>query len=119
VPRFERRACRHGRYQVEEQAHLAHGRRGRDRGVRRRELVFLSFTGDKLSAENKVAEVDLTGGREFTAGSIEQLPFEIVVPANLGPTTNHMYASVEWRVEVVLDRRMRGDLAVDTPLIVY
>jgi hypothetical protein len=83
------------------------------------ELSFYSFAGDQITEENKVAEVDLTGERDFSPGSIEQLPFSIAVPAGSGPTTGHSYASVEWRVEAVLDRRMRGDLAVDTPLIVH
>ncbi len=88
------------------------------------------YGGDSLSAvaypgsghikeDSKVAEVDLDGKREFAAGSVEKLPFTIDVPTSAGPTTAHAYARVEWRVEAVLDRRMRGDLAVETPLIVY
>jgi hypothetical protein len=72
-----------------------------------------------ITREEKVAEVDLSGKREFAPGQAEQLPFTITVPAGLGGTTGHPYAQVDWRLEAVLDRRMRGDLAVETPLIVY
>lgn len=72
-----------------------------------------------IKDENKVGEVDIAGKRDFTAGTVEQVPFSIPVPAASGPTTAHQYARVEWRVEAVLDRRMRDDLAVATPIIVY
>jgi hypothetical protein len=72
-----------------------------------------------ITEDAKQAEVDLSGKREFTAGAVEQVPFSITVPPEAGPTTAHQYARVEWRLEAVLDRRMRDDLAVDTPLLVY
>jgi hypothetical protein len=68
--------------------------------------------------DSQVAEVDLSGKREFKAGSAEQLPFSITVP-DAGPTSGHVHARVEWRLEAVLDRRMRDDFAVETPLLVY
>ncbi|MGP4058969.1 hypothetical protein ACTWP6_29870 [Mycobacterium sp. 4D054] len=82
-------------------------------------LDAYTFSGDgHIKTDLKVAEVDLAGKREFQAGTVEQLPFSIEVPVDAGPTTAHQYARVEWRVEGVLDRRMRGDLAVETPLVV-
>lgn len=82
-------------------------------------LESVSFIGSNhIKDELKVAELDLAGKREFSAGSVERLPFSIDVPAKAGPTTAHSYARVEWRVEAVLDRRIRGDLAVETPLVV-
>lgn len=88
-------------------------------GNRILDFVSFSTTSSHIVREEKVAELDLAEKREFTAGSVEQLPFTIEVPAGPGPTTAHPHAQVEWRVEAVLDRRLRGDLAVDTPLIVY
>ncbi len=84
-------------------------------------LGFFEFVGSSsnITRSNKVAEVDLSGKREFSAGTIEQVPFSITVPATAGPTTAHAYARVEWRLEAVLDRRMRDDLSVTTPLIVF
>ena len=83
-------------------------------------LSAVAFIGSNhIKDELKVAEVDLAGKREFTAGSVERLPFTIDVPEDAGPTTAHSYARVEWRLEAVLDRRMRGDLAVETPLVVF
>jgi hypothetical protein len=81
-------------------------------------FVFGSSTS-RITRDEKVAEVDLSGKREFQAGAVEQVPFSIQVPAGPGPTTSHPHAQVEWRLEAVLDRRLRGDLSVDTPLIVY
>jgi len=82
-------------------------------------LESVAFIGSNhIQDELKVAELDLAGKREFSAGSVERLPFSIDVPAKAGPTTAHSHARVEWRVEAVLDRRMRGDLAVETPLVV-
>jgi hypothetical protein len=69
-------------------------------------------------SESKQAEVEVSGKREFSAGSTERIPFSIEVPADVGPTTEHDRGHVKWRLEAVLDRRLRGDLAVDMPLIV-
>lgn len=83
-------------------------------------LQFFLFPGSgQIRTEAKVAEIELAGKREFSAGSTEQVPFSIQVPASAGPTTAHQFARVEWRVEAVIARRMRGDLTVDTPLAVY
>lgn len=81
-------------------------------------FVF-SARQSRITRDEKVAEADLSGKREFARGVPEQIPFGIAVPAGAGPTTGHAHATVEWRLEAVLDRRMRGDLSVDTPLIVY
>jgi hypothetical protein len=72
-----------------------------------------------ITRDEKVAEADLAGKREFAPGQVERLPFTVTVPSGLGGTTGHPHAQVDWRVEAVLDRRLRGDLAVETPLIVY
>lgn len=83
-------------------------------------LGYYVFAGsNQIKEESKAAEIDLSGKREFSAGSVEQLPFSIEVPNNGTATTAHNFARVEWRLEAVLDRRMRDDLAVDTPLIVF
>ena len=81
-------------------------------------FIFAGNTS-RITRDEKIAEADLAGKREFAAGAVEQVPFSIAVPPGHGPTTAHPHAQVEWRLEAVLDRRMRDDLAVDTPLIVY
>ncbi|MEA2125091.1 MAG: hypothetical protein QOI80_1873 [Solirubrobacteraceae bacterium] len=84
-------------------------------------LGMFVFGGGRshITRDEKVAEVDLAGKREFAPGQVERMPFTIAVPGGLGGTTGHPYAQVDWRVEAVLDRRMRGDLSVETPLVVY
>lgn len=82
-------------------------------------LSFFFGGSGNIVEERKHGEVDLAGKRDFSAGTIERLPFSIEIPADAGPSSGHQYARVEWRVEAVLDRRMRDDLAVDTPLLVY
>lgn len=83
-------------------------------------LTTFVFSGSRsrITRNERVAELDLTGKREFTAGAVEQLAFTLPVPAGVGPTTAHPHATVEWRLEAVLDRRLRGDLSVETPLLV-
>jgi hypothetical protein len=71
-----------------------------------------------ITREDKIVEVDLDGKREFSAGAAEQIPFTVPVPDNAGPSTAHPHAQVEWRLEAVLDRRMRGDLDVEVPIVV-
>jgi hypothetical protein len=73
----------------------------------------------RITKDEKKAEYDLSDKRTFAPGSAEQIPFAIAVPADAGPTTAHPHARVEWRLEAVLDRKLRGDLSVETPLIVY
>ena len=84
-------------------------------------LSIALFSGgrSKIVRAEKVAEVDLSGKREFQPGAVEHMPFSIAVPVDAGPTTAHAHARVEWRVEAVLDRRLRGDLSVETPIVVY
>jgi SpoOM protein len=84
-------------------------------------LSIFAFGGSQshITRDEKVAEADLSGKRSFSAGQVEHLPFAIAVPASLGGTTGHPYAQVDWRLEAVLDRRMRDDLAVSVPLAVY
>jgi hypothetical protein len=84
-------------------------------------LGMFVFGGGRshITRDDKVAEADLYGKRDFAPGQVERLPFSLTVPTGLGGTTGHPHAQVDWRLEAVLDRRLRGDLAVATPLIVY
>jgi hypothetical protein len=99
--------------------YLEHPQDGYDKFDAVLDFFSVDGTGSRIVREEKVAEVDLSEKREFAAGAVEQLPFSIVVPDGPGPTTAHPNARVEWRLEAVLDRRMRDDLAVATPLVVY
>lgn len=71
-----------------------------------------------ITDDVQMMELDLSGKRDFTAGTIERFPFSLPVNAAAESTTSHTYASVDWRIEAVLDRRMRGDLSVEAPLVV-
>jgi hypothetical protein len=84
-------------------------------------LGMFMFGGgtSRITDDEKVSEVDLAGKREFAPGQVERLPFTIAVPAGVGGTSGHPHAQVDWRVEAVLDRRLRGDLAVEIPVVVY
>lgn len=66
----------------------------------------------------QMMELDLSDKRDFTAGTIERFPLSLPVNAATEPTTAHTYATVDWRIEAVLDRRMRGELSVEAPLVV-
>lgn len=81
-------------------------------------LVHSTFFGsNQITDDRQVAEVELGGKATFQPGQRKELPFSIEVPA-AGPTSAHLYAQVDWRVEAVLDRRLRGDKAVESPIIV-
>jgi hypothetical protein len=82
-------------------------------------LVLSSLFSDtsRITRDEQVAEVELGGKASYQPGQRQELPFSIVVPP-AGPTSSHVYAQVDWRLEAVLDRRLWGDKAVETPLIV-
>lgn len=81
-------------------------------------LVLSGFLdSSQITHDDQVAEVELGGKATFQPGHRQGLPFAIEVPP-VGPTSAHVYAQVDWRVEAVLDRRMRGDKSVESPVIV-
>jgi hypothetical protein len=79
-------------------------------------LFFGSHTS-KIVKDEQVAEIELADGREFAAGRREQFEFSIDVPM-AGPTSSHQYAQIDWRLEAVLDRRLRDDKSVEEPILV-
>lgn len=81
--------------------------------------LFLDGGASRIVKEDDVYEVDLASKRTFEPGAAEQLPFSVEVPPGAGPSTSHPHGQVDWRVEAVLDRRLRGDLAVEAPIVVY
>ncbi len=82
-------------------------------------LMMSSLFSDtsRITRDEQVAEVVLGGKTTFQPGQRQELPFTILVPP-AGPTSSHLYAQVDWRLEAVLDRRLWGDKSVETPLIV-
>jgi hypothetical protein len=91
-----------------------------DYNVYRGDLIaglFFGSSTSKIVEDEQVAEVDLAGKQSFDAGRREQFEFSIDVPV-AGPTSSHQYAQIDWRIEAVLDRRLRGDVAVEAPLLV-
>lgn len=81
--------------------------------------LFLGGGESRIVKEDKVAEVELDGKRSFAPGTPERLPFSVTVPAHAGPSTSHPHGQVDWRVEAVLDRRLRGDVSVEAPVVVF
>lgn len=81
-------------------------------------LVLSGFLdSSQITQDDQVAEVELGGKTTYAPGHRQELPFSIEVPP-VGPTSAHVYAQVDWRVEAVLDRRLRGDKSVESPVIV-
>lgn len=80
-------------------------------------MSFFYSDVSRITRDEQVAEVVLGGKAEFEPGRRQEIPFAIAVPRS-GPTSSHPYAQVDWRLEAVLDRRLRGDKSVETPLIV-
>lgn len=71
----------------------------------------------RITDDQQVAEFELGGKATYEPGRRQELTFAIEVPG-AGPTSSHPYAQVDWRLEAVLDRRLRGDTSVESPLIV-
>ncbi len=65
--------------------------------------------------EETELELELSEKEEFAAGRTRSFALELPVPRK-GPTTSHHHATVDWRLEIVLDRKLRGDLKVVLPL---
>ena len=81
-------------------------------------LMLSTFLDNsQITDDDEVAEVELGGKTTFQPGHRQELTFAIEVPP-VGPTSSHLYAQVDWRLEAVLDRRLRGDKSVESPLIV-
>jgi len=74
--------------------------------------------GSCVVHEEQVAIVELFPRRSFTAGPPEHATFSIAVPGDAGPSTLSPHAQVDWRLEAVLDRRLRADLDVLVPIVV-
>jgi hypothetical protein len=91
-----------------------------DYSLYRGDLVLSTFfwsNTSKITDDQQVAEVDVAGKTDFEPGQPQSFEWAIDVPDS-GPTSSHQYAQVDWRIEAVLDRRMRGDKAVESPIIV-
>jgi hypothetical protein len=70
-----------------------------------------------VSRNDQVEDLELSSRRKFAAGSPETFDFSLTIP-DAGPTTAHPHAQVEWRLEGVLDRRMKDDHDVSAPIVV-
>lgn len=73
----------------------------------------------RLQRREKVAEVEIAGGRELARGQTEQHRFSVPVPPNPGPTARAPHSVVTWIVTGVVARRMKLDLEVEAPIAVY
>lgn len=82
-------------------------------------LVSTLFFDDssKIVEDEQVAEIDIVEDQQFAAGGRDEFEFSIDVPL-AGPTSSHRYAQIDWRLEAVLDRKLRDDKSVEEPIIV-
>lgn len=88
------------------------------RGIRA-ELVLVEDASDK-GQQRVVAEQRLSGPvslRPFESNP--SYPLSLHLPADAPPTTRAPHSSLSWRVRIALDRRLRGDLAVEREVRVY
>jgi SpoOM protein len=73
----------------------------------------------KIDRSDDVAEVEVAPGQELAAGQTHQFQFALPVPTNPGPTAQAPHAVVEWKVTGVVARRMKLDLDVEAPIVVF
>ena len=80
-----------------------------------------TYTADnhRIERDDDVAEVEVAGPQELVAGQTQQFPFSVALPPNPGPTATAPHSVVEWSVTGTVARRMKGDLEVRAPLVVY
>ncbi len=72
-----------------------------------------------IQRSEKVAEVEVAPERELAAGQTEQHPFSLTVPSGVGPTARAPHSVVQWIVTGAVARRMRPDLTVESPIVVF
>ena len=80
-----------------------------------------TYTADnhRIERGQEVAEVEVAGAQELAAGQTQQFSFSIPLPENPGPTAVAPHTVVEWTVTGVVARRMRPDLTLRVPIVVY
>jgi hypothetical protein len=90
-------------------------------GVKVKLTRVCNYHDDEHQIERRkdMGEVEVAGSQELVAGQTQQFPFSLPVPPNPGPTAQAPHTVVEWRVDGVVARRMRGDLEVRAPIVVY
>lgn len=73
----------------------------------------------KLERNDDVVEAEVAGPQELAAGQTYQFPFSITLPPNPGPTAQAPHSTVEWAVTGIVARRMKLDLELRAPIVVY
>jgi hypothetical protein len=71
--------------------------------------ITIGSNSSRIVKKDDMAEVEVVGGKEFAAGATERLPFSIHVPDDAGPSVAVPHAVVEWRIQAMVQRRMRRD----------
>ena len=82
-------------------------------------VVTYSADGHQIVRRETVAEVEVGGGQELASGQTQTFPFTLPVPAGLGPTARAPHTVVEWVVKGIVARRLRDDLDLAAPIVVY
>lgn len=73
----------------------------------------------RIERNEDVAEIEVAGAQELVGGQTQQFPFSVPLPPNPGPTASAPHSTVEWFVTGIVARRMRGDLELRAPVVVY
>lgn len=82
-------------------------------------VVNYADDNHKIERKEKVAEVEIAGARELARGQTEQHAFSVPLPPNPGPTASAPHSVVTWVVTGAVARRMKFDLEVEAPIVVY
>ena len=73
----------------------------------------------EIDRDEDLPEVEVAGPQELPAGQTQQFPFSVTLPPNPGPTAQAPHSTVEWSVTGIVARRMKLDLELRAPIVVY
>jgi hypothetical protein len=82
-------------------------------------VVTYRADGHEIVRRETAAEVEVGGAQELAAGQTQTFPFTLAVPAGLGPTARAPHTVVEWVVKGIVARRLRDDLDLAAPIVVF
>lgn len=90
-------------------------------GVKVKLTRTASYTADNhtIVRRDDVAEVELAPDMHFNAGQTQTFPFSVPVPPDPGPTASAPHTVVEWVVKGIVARRLRDDLEIAAPVVVF
>jgi hypothetical protein len=87
--------------------------------LRLRRTCRYKHDNHKAERREDPVEVEIAPAQEFVGGQTRQFPFSVPVPPNVGPTAKAPHSTVEWTVTGIAARRMKFDLEVEAPIVVF